>query len=281
MHSILAGKHGSRLRGRGLDFDEIRAYMPGDDIRTMDWRVTARLREPHIRVYNEERDRPGILVVDQRATMFFGSVAEMKSVTAAKLAALGAWRILEQDDRVGAVIFGDTEIREVRPRRSRRTVMQILHHLRDFNQRLLQPAGRRTVSLNQALERCSRLASHDCLVTIISDFVDVDEESRRLMTRIAEHNDVLVGYVHDPMEALLPAAGRLVITGEEGQLELNSDDPRLRERFAQDHVQRLVRARKFLQKRAVPVLPIDTRGDVAGQLRDLLGQARAQRRRKP
>ena len=102
MHSILAGKHASRLRGRGLNFEEIRGYLPGDDIRTLDWRVTARLREPHVRVYNEERDRPALLVVDQRATMFFGSEHEMKSVTAAKAAALGAWRVLSQDDRVGA-----------------------------------------------------------------------------------------------------------------------------------------------------------------------------------
>ena len=85
VHSLLAGRRGSRLRGRGLDFEEIRGYLPGDDIRTMDWRVTARTRKPHVRVYTEERDRPVLLVVDQRLGMFFGSRRAMKSVVAAVL----------------------------------------------------------------------------------------------------------------------------------------------------------------------------------------------------
>jgi uncharacterized protein (DUF58 family) len=103
VHSVLAGRHASRLRGRGINFEEIRHYLPGDDIRTMDWRVTARTREPHVRVYTEERDRPVLLVVDQRQSMFFGSRRAMKSVVAAEVAALAAWRVLKAGDRVGAL----------------------------------------------------------------------------------------------------------------------------------------------------------------------------------
>ena len=90
MHSILAGRHASRLRGRGLNFEEIRRYLPGDDTRNMDWKVTARMRKPHVRVYTEERDRPCLLVVDQRQSMFFGTRRCMKSVAAAEVAALAA-----------------------------------------------------------------------------------------------------------------------------------------------------------------------------------------------
>ncbi len=92
IHSLLTGKHASRMRGRGLNFEEIRGYLPGDDVRTIDWKVTARTRKPHVRVFTEERDRSAILVVDQRLSMFFGSKVSMKSVTAAVAAALGAWR---------------------------------------------------------------------------------------------------------------------------------------------------------------------------------------------
>ncbi|MCG8594101.1 MAG: DUF58 domain-containing protein, partial [Kiloniellales bacterium] len=97
--SVLNGRHASRLRGRGLSFEELRGYLPGDDIRSIDWKVTARTGEPHVRVFTEERDRPALIVVDQRMSMFFGSRLNMKSVTAAETAALAAFRILDQGDR--------------------------------------------------------------------------------------------------------------------------------------------------------------------------------------
>jgi hypothetical protein len=107
VQSILAGRHASRLRGRGLNFEEIRRYLPGDDIRNMDWRVTARMRTPHVRVYTEERDRPVLLVVDQRQSRFFGSRRAMKSVVAAEATALAAWRVLQAGDRVSGLVFDD------------------------------------------------------------------------------------------------------------------------------------------------------------------------------
>ena len=108
--SVLSGTHASRLRGRGLDFDEIRAYHPGDDVRNLDWKVTLRVGAPHVRSFTEERDRPALLLVDQRRSMFFGSRERTKSVTAAEAASLAAWRVLAQGDRVGALVFDDKTI---------------------------------------------------------------------------------------------------------------------------------------------------------------------------
>src|SRR5215510_13575283 len=125
IQSLLAGRHASRLRGRGLNFEEIRRYQIGDDVRQIDWKVTARTRKTHSRVFTEERERTTLLLVDQRVTMFFGSVRKMKSVTAAEAAALAAWRVLAQQDRVGALVFDDSHIEEVRPHRSRANVMRI------------------------------------------------------------------------------------------------------------------------------------------------------------
>src|SRR6478672_7266527 len=126
VHSLLSGRYASRMRGRGLNFEEIRDYRAGDDVRSIDWKVTARLRKPHIRVFNEERDRQTILVVDQRLSMFFGSRLAMKSVAAAQAAAIGAWRVLGAGDRVGAIVFDDSGVAEFAARRSRATVLQIL-----------------------------------------------------------------------------------------------------------------------------------------------------------
>ena len=122
MHSILAGRHASWLRGRGLNFEEICRYLPGDDIRHMDWRMTARMRKPHVRVYSEERDRPVLLVIDQRQNMFFGSRRAMKSVVAAEVSALAAWRVLQAGDRVGALVFADAKVVEIPPQRSEQQV---------------------------------------------------------------------------------------------------------------------------------------------------------------
>ena len=119
--SALNGRHASRLRGRGLNFEEMRDYLPGDDIRSIDWKATARTGSPHVRVFTEERDRPALLVVDQRMCMFFGSELNMKSTTAAEAAAMAAFRILDAGDRLGGIVFDDNGQKELPPRRSART----------------------------------------------------------------------------------------------------------------------------------------------------------------
>src|SRR5215475_6243897 len=171
VQSLLAGRHASRLRGRGLNFDEIRRYLPGDDIRQIDWKATVRTRKTQTRVFTEERERSVLLLVDQRITMFFGSVRNMKSVTAAEAAALAAWRVVGEQDRVGALIFNDSKITEIRPQRSQVTVMRILHEVLEQNHALSVDSGMRSngAMFNQALQRCERLTKHDCLVCIISD----------------------------------------------------------------------------------------------------------------
>src|SRR5262245_48318784 len=158
VHSILAGRHASRLRGRGLNFEEIRRYLPGDDIRNMDWRVTARLRQPHVRVYTEERDRSVLLVVDQRQSMFFGSRRSMKSVVAAEATALAAWRVLQAGDRVGALVFDNQGVVEIPPQRSESQVLRILDTVVKKKQALhVQSGGMpNPAMLNRVLERTTR-----------------------------------------------------------------------------------------------------------------------------
>jgi uncharacterized protein (DUF58 family) len=276
VHSLLAGRHASRLRGRGLNFEEIRRYQAGDDIRQIDWKVTARTRKTHSRVYTEERERTTLLLVDQRITMFFGSVQRMKSVTAAEAAALAAWRVLDQQDRVGALVFNDSGIVEIRPHRSRTAVMRILHAIVEQN-RALSVAGNIESNpgmLNQALRRADSLAKHDCLVCIISDGAGDDEQTRRLLTRIAYHNDVLFGFVHDPLEDALPDAGPLVFADAEGQLEVDTGNRGLRERFQTGFEEARARGRRFLMQRQMPVIPLDTCDDVAKQVRRHIGTRR-------
>ena len=273
VHSALAGRHASRLRGRGLNFEEIRGYLPGDDIRSMDWRVTARTGKPHVRVYTEERDHPVLLLIDQRQNMFFGSRRAMKSVVAAEAAALAAWRVFQQGDRVGAIVFNDREIVEIKPQRSRDQVMRILETVTRFNHQLrAEPSSEPNPAIyNEALHHALRLATHDYLITSISDGFGVNEETFRLGTRIAAHNDVIVLFIYDALEADLPRAGRLVFGQGAQQLEVDSADAKLRREFNTRFQDRFDAIEHFCRQRSVPRIPINTEQGVAEQIRARLG----------
>jgi uncharacterized protein (DUF58 family) len=262
------------MRGRGLNFEEIRRYLPGDDVRTIDWKITQRTGKPHVRVYTEERDRPAILVIDQRLNMFFGTKRAMKSVVAAELAALAAWRVFSVGDRVGALVFNDERIVEVRPHRSRRRVMQIIGEVVEMNRALdvSQERPSDPGQLNAALEQAVRLAKHDCLVGVVSDFFGADADTRRLLLRLAEHNDVVAALLYDPVKTDLPEAGRLVVTNGALQVELDSGKGKTRRDVAEHFGQELQRIQEELVKSGVPVMLIDTAEDPALQVRRILGQ---------
>ena len=273
VHSILAGRHSSRLRGRGLNFEELRRYLPGDDIRNIDWHVTARVQKPYVRVYTEERDRPVLLLVDQRQSMFFASQGAMKSVIAAEAAALAAWRAIDVGDRVGAVIFSDDELVEIKPHRSNAHVMRILDTITRLNHQLnadskVTPNPK---MYDRALDKATHLATHDFLVCTISDGFGLGEESKKHGTRIAAHNDLLALFVYDPIEKELPSSGTLVFGQGNQQLEVNTGKDAFRKRFTSTFEERFEMIERFCRQRAVPRIPIRTDRDVAEQIRDHLG----------
>jgi uncharacterized protein (DUF58 family) len=257
-----------------LNFEEIRKYLPGDDIRQIDWKVTARTRQPHARVYTEERELPVILLVDQRIGMFFGSQLNLKSVTACEVAALAAWRTIAAKDRVGAVIFNDHEVADMRPQRTRSTVLRILNKLVEMNQALRAnsniPAN--PARLNEALQRVRRLAKHDCLIVIITDGSGDNEQTQQLVTEIARHNDVLVAFVFDPVEADLPEVAQLVVSDGARQLQVDGRSSGLRTRYREEFAQRRQAARQYLITREVPVLPLSAAEPTIDQLARALGR---------
>jgi uncharacterized protein (DUF58 family) len=274
--SLLAGRHASRLRGRGLNFEEIRRYLPGDDVRQIDWKATVRTRKTQSRVYTEERERTVLAIVDQRRSMFFGSVRNMKSVTAAQAAALVAWRVISQQDRLGALVFNDERIDEIRPQRRQSTVMQLLHSLVDQNLALTQNRDRSANlgMFNEVLRRCHRLVPHDGMIVFISDAAGHDEASVRMLNEISRHNDVLFVFVFDPMEADLPSAGTLVFGDGRRQIDVNTSDRGIAERFRRAFAAERAAGRKFLLQREMPVLALSTAESVTEQIARQLGNRR-------
>ena len=276
VRSLLAGRYGSRLRGRGLNFEEIRQYRPGDDIRNMDWKVTARTGKPHTRVYTEERDRPVVIIVDQRLSMFFGSRVSMKSVTAAQLGAIAIWKATQDHDRAGAVIFSDHEIETIKPHRSRKNVTRILSRMADFSQNLAarKDNDNRPERLNEALETVVARNSHDCLYIVISDFFGVDDQTYRFSKQLSRSNDLLLFLVHDPLARRIPEGGRLTISDGTRKIEIDSSYNQVRKQFPEVLAGRLGGLHEELSNFGVPTLPFNNVDDVAEQMRQLLSATR-------
>jgi len=270
--SVLSGRYASRLRGRGLNFEELRRYLPGDDVRNMDWKVTARTRSPHIRVYTEEKDRAVLVLVDQRQNMFFGTRDKLKSVTAAELTALAAWRALDVGDRIGAIVFNDSELVEFRPHRSQQNVMAILGEVVRQNHVLAADASvaPNPGQLNRVLERAHVLAPHDVLVVLISDGMGADQQTERFTARLAAHNDVLAFLVHDPVR-IAPKGPQITISDGTLQMELDLANRSITEKIAADYRSEQEDITHFLRRLSAPLLMISNQGDVVGQVRRLLG----------
>ncbi len=270
--SVLNGRHASRLRGRGLNFEELRAYLPGDDIRTIDWKVTARTGEPHVRVYSEERDRPALLLVDQRVSMFFGTRVYMKSVIAAEAAAIAAHRVLAQGDRVGGIVFGDSDLAEHRPQRRPSALRRFLASVGRLNESLhagLRPSP--TVALNDVLQRAARIAHTNGLVCVFSDFDGLDDATERHLRRLSHSNDLILFNIFDPSSRRLPTSGPLTVSDGTQQIDLDGRDPELSERIATAMDHRLARLVDWSRRYGFPVIPLATDAPAVDQLLHLLG----------
>ena len=282
VHSLLAGRRASRMRGRGLDFEELRNYVSGDDVRTIDWRVTARAQKPYVRVFTEERDRPGLLVVDQRINMFFGSRVSMKSVIAAELAALAAWRVFQQGDRIGALIFNDEQIDDLRPHRSRASVLRILQSIvqRNHELRADHPVRPNPSQLNTVLDHVSRISRHDFLIVIASDFDGANAQTRDLLLRLSQHNDVVCVLTYDPLAVHLPPASEIVVSDGELQVEIPIGKDVIRKSILEASDRRIHSILAWQHEIGIPVLPLSTAEDVSTQVLHLLGGAATRRTRR-
>jgi uncharacterized protein (DUF58 family) len=227
-----AGNRLSKHRGRGIDFSEVRAYQPGDDVRTIDWRVTARKNKPHTKVFREERERLTLIVVDQTQSMFFGSRVRLKSVAAAELAALGAWRALHHNDRVGGMIIGNDSYAAHKPYRNVKSVARFLGDLARHNRALSRGAAHpEPAHFREALTQIRRLAHGNYRIYFISDFEPLGDHWRDAFRALSRHNEVIALRIFDTLEASLPPADSYTVTDGESRWQFHAGNPRYRERY--------------------------------------------------
>jgi len=208
----------SRFRGRGMEFEEVRRYQPGDDIRTIDWKVSARVGETYTKLFCEERERPCHIIVDQRRHLFFGSKTQFKSVLAAELAAAIAWAALAGGDRVGGQVLGDYSERDCRARRNKQAVLKLIHDTHEFNQALLEQTDKplsesaNATTLANSLEECRRITRPGTAIFVLSDFHDFDQAAAKALSELGRHTDITLLQVIDELEQQLPFTGSIAIS---------------------------------------------------------------------
>lgn len=266
----LSGILTSNFRGRGIDFSEVRVYQPGDDIRSIDWRVTARTEIPHTKLFQEEKERPVLILVDQSHAMFFGSRQAFKSVIAAQAAALLAWTALDRGDRTGGIVFSDSAHREIRPRRTRHAVLRLLNEVDSFNHRLVrdEPENASGSYLSEALLNVRRVARHGSTIFVISDFSHFDEASQAHFSQLARHNDIVGIHISDMLERELPSPDLYTITNGSARVKINAADRNNRLQYHAAFEQQLANVRDQLAKLRIPLLELMTHEPIVQTLVD-------------
>jgi len=264
-----AAVHASRFRGRGVDYAESRVYQPGDDIRQMDWRVTARTGRPHTKLFTEERERSVLVVLNCNPSMRFGTRVRFKSVQAARAAALLAWATALSGDRIGAIGYGPGLNAEVKPGGGVRGALRCLRAFVEWD--TITRAAKDSVPLSQALQRARRLAHPGTQVILFTDGFDCDEAAEPALTMLAEHCDVAAVILSDPLEHVAPPPARYALQGESGPVLIDFSAQQTRARWPAWFEEQRGGFLAMLKRRALNSTVLDTSAEPEAALRSLLG----------
>lgn len=269
--ALRSGTSSSRWRGRGVDFRESRVYQPGDEIRHMDWRVTARSGKPHTKLFEEEREQGLLLAIDLNAGMRFGTRVRFKSVQAARAAALLAWMAAAAGDRVGALGFGGGIDAEVKPAGGRRGVLRVLRALRDWD---AAADAQQQMPLSAALARVRRLLRPGMRLVLLSDGFSTDQAASLLLPQLAGRHEITIVLLRDALELAPPPPGRYAIHLGTARRVLDFADVRVRgswtERFSASRERLLEQTRRL----GLRVLELDGHADLRRALAPLLARSR-------
>lgn len=274
VNSSFAGAYHSVFKGRGIAFDTVRPYQAGDDIRDIDWKVTARANEPYIKRYVEERELTVMLVLDGSASCLFGSVSQQKRELAAELCAVIALSAISNNDKVGALIFSDKVEKYIAPRKGRKHVLRLIYDLLEFQ------AEQSGTDLTLALQATNRLLKQRSIVFLVSDFLVDNTHYAREISALARRHDVIAALVSDPLENAWPEVGLVVAQdAETGQQRwIDTASAAERERFAAQSAERLAERERVFSTAQIDWIELVTGADYLQLLTDFF-QRRIRRAR--
>lgn len=254
------GLHRSVFKGRGMDFAESRPYQPGDDIRTIDWRVTARSGKVHTKIFQEEREKPVLIWLDLRPSMFFATQGRFKTVVAAETAGLLIWKTLSEGDRAGGILQQVNGHLEFKPSRSRSSVLGFMRALTEATQ---QDQTANTISdtalLQDSWRRLRRVTESGTQVFVISDFRQADPAALQQLAMIHRQASITLVLVRDPLENQLPAQGILRVTDGKRSLWVNLKQKIWRRDYHERQRQAQVALQEFARKHRIPLIQLSTR----------------------
>jgi len=269
VRSSQAGQHLSRLYGRGMEFAESRRYQEGDDIRSIDWRVTARTGKVHSKLFAAEKERQVLFCIDMRSPMFFATKGMFKSVQASLIGGNIAWSAVLNGNRLGGLIFDDARQEEFRPAPGKRGVLPLLQRLAEqtaVNSK--RGAEVATVSMDGAIQSLKRVASPGSMVFVISDFRKFSSSARDLLIHISTHCDLCLCFLFDPLEAALPKNGYYPVCDGRGELQLDTFNKRSLERYRLSFIERRHQVASLGQLRHIQFLECSTEEDCFGVLKE-------------
>ncbi len=298
-YSSLSGNYSSPFKGRGLNFDEVRPYQPGDDIRNIDWNVTARTDKVHTKIFKEERERPVFIIVDLSDSMYFGSRHCLKSVTAAKAAALFAWAGADNNNRIGGLIFNNNSHQEIRPKGGHQGVLRFLKLLSDFhNNKGPNNKGhnnKRRINKHNNKQRVSELNTellftrirkiiHPGSIVLLASDLNFDHHNAttenifKHIRYIAQHNDLIINHIADPLEMKLPPPGQYAISNGQQARILNTEDNSLRQSYQSMFQDKMESIEQFCMQNRVHLIELLTNEKVADKFLATLGKDSSIRR---
>ena len=268
--SAVTGNYSSRFRGRGMDFQEVRVYQPGDDIRNMDWRVTARTGKPHTKIFEEEREKPVLLVVDNSPGMHFGSRNTFKSVVAARASAILSWSAAANHDRVGGIVFSQDGIHEFRPQGGNRGALRLLKCVSKTQNDCIDNSVNKDIGrdsrLPEAFIHLRRVARPGSQIIVLSDFSGLDEKTVQQVSMLSRHNEMIWVFVYDELEANPPQPGTYAISDGVNTGSLNTRDTKFNQRYRDRFNEKLSYLRSICRKYRIHFLTLKTTDDVASIL---------------
>ncbi len=278
IHAKQGGAYLSSFKGRGMEFDESRIYQAGDDIRNMDWRVTARTGTAHTKVFREERERPVLLWLDLNASMMFATRNKFKAVIATEIASLIAWSAAKNNDRLGGLIFSSDDHTEIKPRRGKAAVLDFIGRSTKHTAWTKQQAAQTKRHTVSAVSRLRKVTHPGSLIFMISDFRDMDDKTYSHIANLARHNDLVLIKITDPIEAELPTSGSYKLTDGLNELQIQTADKKTRKEYHQRFTDHNDQLEKFCRQHRIHLIAISTADDHIEKLNSGLG---IQRNTKP
>ncbi len=257
------GVYRSSRKGRGMDFAEVRHYQAGDEIRHMEWRVTAKTGKPHIKRYEEERERPVVLMVDFNPSMYFGTRTAFKSYVAAQLAALIAWHANTAGDKVGALVYADDSHHEIIPKSREAGVLPLLALLSRYTNDYQQQRQKdKKETMVDTFVRLRHVVKPGSLIVLISDFYTLNPSAIQQLSRLRQHNEFLAYHITDPLEAAAPIPGIYPMTDGQTTLHINTQNKKLSRAYNDACLLQQHKIKDTFHRLATPYIQVLTSADL-------------------